>query len=157
MRTYNQVFNQSKKEVLDQRKAVFEKQKIAVVNVLKENYCIDGKIDDLPKEEKEKMLKRLLEYWSPKTGINDRGVKLIQESIIVLSENSTADDVRAYIRKRAYRNAQQMIECFRAGRQDLIVEMFNEEVKPLMGKPLKDKFIINTVWDVVSRRIKNGN
>ena len=157
MRTYNQVFNQSKKEVLDQRKAVFEKQKIAVVNVLKENYCIDGKIDDLPKEEKEKMLKRLLEYWSPKTGINDRGVKLIQESIIVLSENSTADDVRAYIRKRAYRNAQQMIECFRAGRQDLSVEMFNEEVKPLMGKPLKDKFIINTVWDVVSRRIKNGN
>ena len=156
MRTYSQVFNQSKKEVLDQRKAVFEKQKIAVVNVLKENYCIDGKIDDLPKEEKDKMLKRLLEYWSPKTGINDRGVKLIQESIIVLSENSTADDVRAYIKKRAYRNAQQMIECFRAGRQDLIVEMFNEEVKPLMGKPLKDKFIINTVWDVVSRRIKNG-
>ena len=37
MRTYNQVFNQSKKEVLDQRKAVFDKQKIAVVNVLKEN------------------------------------------------------------------------------------------------------------------------
>jgi hypothetical protein len=25
-----------------------------------------------------------------------------------------------------------------------------------VGKPLKQKFIINTVWDVVSRRIKNG-
>ena len=128
-----------------------------MVNVLKENYAIDGKIDDLPKEEKEKMLKRLLEYWNPKTGINERGIKLIQESIIVLSENSTPDDVRAYIRKRAYRNAQQMIECFRAGRQDLIVESFNEEIRQVMGKPLKDKFIINTVWDVVSRRIKNGN
>ena len=55
MRTYNQVFNQSKKEVLDQRKAVFDKQKIAVVNVLKENYGIDGKIDDLSKKEKEKI------------------------------------------------------------------------------------------------------
>ena len=106
MRTYNQVFNQSKKEVLDQRKAVFDKQKIAVVNVLKENYGIDGKIDDLSKKEKEKMLKRLLEYWNPKTGINEKGVKLIQDSIIVLNENSTADDIRAYIRKRAYRNAQ---------------------------------------------------
>jgi len=156
MRTYNQVFNQSKKEVLDQRKAVFDKQKIAVVNVLKENYGIDGKIDDLSKKEKEKMLQRLLEYWSPKTGINEKGVKLIRESIIVLNENSTADDIRAYIRKRAYRNAQQMIECFRAGRQDVIVESFNEEIQPLVGKPLKQKFIINTVWDVVSRRIKNG-
>ena len=156
MRTYNQVFNQSKKEVLDQRKAVFDKQKIAVVNVLKENYGIDGKIDDLSKKEKEKMLKRLLEYWNPKTGINEKGVKLIQDSIIVLNENSTADDIRAYIRKRAYRNAQQMIECFRAGRQDIIVESCNEEIQPLVGKPLKQKFIINTVWDVVSRRIKNG-
>ena len=128
MRTYKEVYNQSKKEVLDQRKAVFEKQKIAVVNVLKENFNISGKIEDLPKDELEQMKRRLLEYWSPKTGINEKGVKLIQENIIVLSAQSTPDDVRAYIRKQAYRNAQQMVECFRAGRQDLIVESFNEEM-----------------------------
>ena len=128
MRTYKEVYNQSKKEVLEQRKAVFEKQKIAVVNVLKENFNISGKIEDLPKDELEQMKRRLLEYWSPKTGINEKGVKLIQENIIVLSAQSTPDDVRAYIRKQAYRNAQQMVECFRAGRQDLIVESFNEEM-----------------------------
>ena len=116
MRTYNEVYNQSKKEVLDQRKAVFEKQKIAVVNVLKETFNISGKMEDLPKDELEQMKRRLLEYWSPKTGINEKGVKLIQENIIVLGAQSTPDDVRAYIRKQAYRNAQQMVECFRAGR-----------------------------------------
>lgn len=156
MRTYKEVYNQSKKEVLDQRKAVFEKQKIAVVNVLKENFNISGKMEDLPKDELEQMKRRLLEYWSPKTGINEKGVKLIQENIIVLSAQSTPDDVRAYIRKQAYRNAQQMVECFRAGRQDLIVESFNEEMQPMLGKPLKAKFIINTVWDVVKKRIKDG-
>lgn len=104
MRTYNQVLNQSKKEVLEQRKAVFDKQKIAVVNVLKENYNIQCKMEELPKEEQEQMLKRLLEYWNPKTGINEKGIKLIQENVIVLNEKSTVDDIRLYIKKMAYRN-----------------------------------------------------
>ena len=56
MRTYNEVYNQSKKEVLDQRKAVFEKQKIAVVNVLKETFNISGKMEDLPKDELEQII-----------------------------------------------------------------------------------------------------
>ena len=156
MRTYNQVLNQSKKEVLEQRKAVFDKQKIAVVNVLKENYNIQCKMEELPKEEQEQMLKRLLEYWNPKTGINEKGIKLIQENVIVLNEKSTADDIRLYIKKMAYRNLDQMVECFRQNQQDLLVESFNEEIRPMIRKDLKAKFIINTVWDIVSKKIKTG-
>jgi hypothetical protein len=29
-------------------------------------------------------------------------------------------------------------------------------MQPMLGKPLKAKFIINTVWDVVKKRIKDG-
>ena len=56
----------------------------------------------------------------------------------------------------AYRNIDQMVECFRQNQQDLLVESFNEEIRPMIRKDLKAKFIINTVWDIVSKKIKTG-
>lgn len=37
--------------MLDEKKALYDTQKVAVIKVLKENYMITGKITDLPEEE----------------------------------------------------------------------------------------------------------
>lgn len=156
MRTYSQVYNQSKKEVLDARQAVFEKQKIAVTNVLKEEYMIRGKISEMSKKDKEMMMKRLLEYWNPKTGLNASGVKLLNENVITLSKDSNKEDLKLFINKQTKKNLDQIIECFRLGRQDIIVESFNDEVKQMTGRTLKADFILDTVWGLVGRFIKGS-
>lgn len=157
MRSYNQVYNQSKKEILDRRNEMFEKQKIAIVSVLKEEYMITGKISELPQKEQVKMAKRLAEYWSPKTGINPAGVRLLNENIITLSKNSKKEDVKLFIQKRTKKNLQQIMECFRAGRPDIVVEQFREEIGPMIGgKRLNEDFIIDTVWGLIGARLKKG-
>jgi len=69
MKSYSQVYNNSKAEVLSQRKAIIESQKAAVVNVLKENYMITGKMSELDADKKAEMAKKLAVYWSPKNGL----------------------------------------------------------------------------------------
>lgn len=156
MKSYSQVYNVSKTEVLNQRKAVYDSQKAAIVNVLKENYMITGKISDLDPKKKAEMAKRLAEYWSPKTGINAAGIRLLNENVITLSKDSTIDDIRLYIQKQTRKNLEQITECFRMGQGSVVVESFNEEIKPMIGKKIKERFIINTVWDIIGKRIKNG-
>lgn len=156
MRSYNQVYNQSKKEILDRKKNMFEQQKVAIVNVLKEEYMITGKMSDLPQDEKVKMVKRLAEYWSPKTGINANGVRLLNENIITLSPNSTASDIQLFIQKRTKKNLEAIVECFRAGKQKIVVEEFRKEIGPMIGKTLKESFIIDSVWGIIGNRIKQG-
>ena len=157
MRTYNEVYNQSKKEILDRRNQMFEQQKLAIVNVLKEEYMITGKICELPQEQQKEMAKRLREYWSPKTGINANGVRLLNENVITLSKNSNAADIKLFIQKRTKKNLVQILECFRAGRQDLVVESFQEEIGPMIGgKELKHDFIIDTVWGIIGKKMKTG-
>lgn len=102
------------------------------------------------------MAKRLKQYWSPKTGINEAGVRLLNENMITLSPTSSNDDIKLYIVKQTKKNLVQITECFRSNRVDVIVESFNEEIQPMIGKKLKEKFIINTVWEIVENRIKNG-
>lgn len=156
MRSYNQVYNQSKKEILDRKKNMFEQQKVAIVNVLKEEYMITGKMSELPQDEKVKMAKRLAEYWSPKTGINANGVRLLNENIITLSPNSTASDIQLFIQKRTKKNLEAIVECFRAGKQKIVVEEFRKEIGPMIGKTLKESFIIDSVWGIIGNRIKQG-
>jgi hypothetical protein len=156
MKSYSQVYNASKADVLGQRKAIFDTQKIAIVNVLKEEYMITGKMSELPADKKKDMAKRVLEYWSPKTGINAKGIKLLNENVITLSPNSNIEDIKLYIQKQTKKNIEQLTECFRAGETKVIVETFNDDIKSMIGRSLKEKFIVNTVWDIISNRIKNG-
>ena len=156
MKSYSQVYNNSKAQVLEQRNALIESQKTAVVNVLKENYMITGKMKDLSPEKKAEMLKKLLEYWNPKTGINAAGIKLLNENMITLTPNSTSADIRLYIQKQTKKNLLQITECFKMNRRDAVVESFNDEIKPMIGKKVKEKVIIDTVWEIIAPRIKAG-
>ena len=156
MRSYSQVYNQSKKKILDEKKALIEQQKVAVVNVLKEEYMITGNVDDLLAEEKKRMASRLSEYWSPKTGLNQNGIRLINENIITLSEHSNKKDVELYIQKCVKKNLVEIVECFRAGKQNLVVESFQKETTPLLKKKLDRNFIIDTIWALIGKKMKNG-
>ena len=156
MRSYSQVYNQSKKKILDEKKALIEQQKVAVVNVLKEEYMVTGNVDDLPAEEKKRMAARLAEDWSPKNGLNQNGVRLINESIITLNEHSNKKDVEVYIQKCVKKNLVEIVECFRAGKQNLVVESFQKETMPMLKKKLDRNFIIDTIWALIGKKMKNG-
>lgn len=156
MKSFTAVYNKSKREVTRKREQIFENQKVAIINVLKEEYMITGKISELPAKEKEEMAKRLKQYWSPKNGINESGIRLLNENMITLNPNSSKEDIKLYIVKQTKKNLLQITECFRSNRVDVIVESFNEEIQPMINKKLKEKFIINTVWEIVEDRIKHG-
>ena len=156
MTSYSQVSHPSQQKLLDEKKALLEQQKVTVVNVLKEEYMITGNVDDLPAKEKKRMAARLSEYWSPKTGLNQNGVRLINENIITLSEHSNKKDVELYIQKCVKKNLVEIVECFRAGKQNLVVESFQKETTPLLKKKLDRNFIIDTIWALIGKKMKNG-
>lgn len=156
MKNYTEVYQASRAEVHDNRNKMYEAQKVALVNVLKENYNISGKVSDCNMDVKVELARKLQEFWSPKTGINQAGINFLNNNTLILTEKSTTADVREYIRRQTVKNIVDLTECFRCGCTNVIVEEFNKDIKKMMGKTLKEKFIIDTVWSVVSDRIKLG-
>ena len=156
MKNYADVYTASRSEVHKKRKNLYESQKIALVNVLKENYNITGMVSEQAPEVKQELARKLQQYWSPKTGINESGIEFLNTHQLVLTKESTTADVREYIRKMAVKNIVGMTECFRQNCTNVIVEELNNDIKRMMGRSVKGKFIIDTVWNVVSERIKTG-
>jgi hypothetical protein len=50
MKSFNSVYNKSKKQVLDAKTKLYESQKLAIIKVLKEAYMITGNMSDLPEK-----------------------------------------------------------------------------------------------------------
>ena len=156
MKSFTTVYNNSRKRVIEAREKLYESQKVAVINVLKENYMITGNLTDLPVDKQKEMAKRLMEYWSPKTGITKAGITLLNENMITLSKSSGKDDIRMYIQKQTKKNLISITESFKAGNGKVVTDTFRDDIKNLTGKTIKESFITNTVWDLVQNRIKMG-
>lgn len=154
MKSFSTVYNRSKKDVLTKRNDLYEAQKNQIIQVLKESYMITGSIADMPSDQKKEMAKRLLKYWSPKTGINKAGIKLVTEKMITLNNDSSKEDIRLYIQKQTKKNLVEITEAFKSGNGNIVVETFKKDIEPNIGKKVKDSFITNTIWDLISDRIK---
>lgn len=156
MKSFSTVYNRSKKNVLNNRHDLYENQKKQIIKVLKETYMITGNLSDLPTKQQQAMAKKILEYWNPRTGINKAGVKLLSENMITLTPSSTKEDIRLYIQTQTKKNLVEVTEAFRSGNGNVVVETFKKAIDPAVGKAIKESFITNTIWDLISNRIKLG-
>lgn len=156
MRSYNDVCKDSKQEVLEQKAQILETQKVAVINALKEMYMITGKMSQLPTAMQEEMKKRVLEYWNPKTGLTKSGAKLLSEKEITITKQSTKDDFRLYIEKQVKKHYKVILESYRNQNVQAVVEAFKDDIFVKTGRHLNERFINNTVWNLISDRIKLG-
>lgn len=154
MKSFQTIYNASKQQVLKEKKDLFESQKIAVVKALKNLYMISGKVLDLPKTEQDKLARKVLEYWNPKTGLNKNGQRLLNESLINLSPKSTNADIKKYIQNETRKNIVSIVEAYRTNTVSMIVEAFKQDIQPKIRKKLLEESIRNVMWPIVEEKIK---
>ena len=89
MRSFKEVLNSSREQVLESRKLQINQQKIAILENIKSNLMITCKIKELSAKKQQQVLDILLEYWSPKKGINKAGITLLEENRMAIERKST--------------------------------------------------------------------
>jgi len=156
MKNFTTVYNNSRQQVLEERAALYEAQKCKIVKVLKENYMITKPISELPYDAQQEFAQKLFEYWSPKTGINKAGEKLLTMNELTLSPRSTKEDIKVYIEKKTREHLTAITESYRRNNITAVTEAFKEDIEPMIHKTLKESFINNTVWNIIGNRIKSG-
>lgn len=155
MKSFSTVYNKSKQEVLEANQAMINRQKGMVLEKLKTEYMITGKLLDLPNRQQQKLAKILLEYWKPKTGLTEAGKKYLETDILALNENSSKADITKYIKHETKKNIDNIVESFLRGKGKLVVEAFKRNIEPQIKKSLSGESVKDVVWGVISERMKN--
>ena len=154
MKSYNAVLNKHKKAVLEQKQYIINEQKNRVLEALKLDNFYNGKITDLPKDQQDKYLKNLLEYWKPKTGLTKAGERYLKNGMTELNENSDSYDVKKYILKHVTLFEEDYLSAFKNGEARQIVEALQSDIESRISKKLSYASTFNVVYNAIEDKFK---
>lgn len=157
MKSFKEVLLESKKSKADIQKGKFDGEKRQLLEKLKKDYLITGKIKDSSPSIQRNILKALLEYWNPKNGINKKGIDYINEGKISISKNSTSENIKKFALSEVKNNIKDFTNAFTNGQGQNVVIKLQENIEMKTGKKIKFKSLFENVCTLISQKIKNDN
>ena len=95
MRKFSEVYNSSKKVVNEQKRAEADKDRIQLLKAIRRTYGISD-FNSLSESEKTEYRNLILEMWDKTEGLNEKGINFINESEIVLNNETSNPNFMKY-------------------------------------------------------------
>ena len=137
MKKFKSALLESKNEVLEMRKKKVSKEHKLILESVKDEYNVTD-FSLLPKDKKQAMKSLILEFWNPKTGITNKGIKFINESVTTLTPDSTGEDIKKYVNALVNKNINTFLQSIQNP----------EKIKRLIDK------VHNSIMDMTKKKIK---
>lgn len=142
MNSYNNAYNNSRRDAKARDLEMYESQRIDLVNAIKREYGISD-FSTLSESEKQAARKLITEMWSPKTGLNKAGMDFINEGKRALKKESTLEQVRHEFGRRVLlllNNKFASSPLFNASDAHNLAEIMDEIKNSIKGSEVKPDF-----------------
>lgn len=157
MKSFNEALAESKRMTLNAKSNEIEYQKVALLERIKQDWMIDGKLKDLNESRRKEVLNHLLLYWDAKTGINKAGIKYLQEGRMTVNESSTPSEIKLFACNEVKRNIGQFCFAFAQGRGKEVVKKLQENLRVLTGKSVRFNSLYENTLVIIQKKIADDN
>ena len=110
MKSFDNVYNKSKKQIINEQQKSYASDKAKLIATIKHEYGVQD-FNSVSESERESYKSMIDEMWNPNTGINEKGIKFINESAAVLTEKSTDEQIEKFFKKEIKANAEKIVKC----------------------------------------------
>lgn len=157
MRSFKEVYAASKAQVLEAKKSQIDHDKVALLEGIKTELCITCKLKDLPKKRQDQVLNMLLEFWSPKKGINKAGKNFLEQGKLAINENSSIANIKLFAEREVKDNINEFSRAFMNNRGKEIVERLQNNIEYRCQKKIMFKPLFEMAFKIVTDKIQNDN
>lgn len=157
MKNFKEVLNSSKNQVLESRRLQIENEKIALLENIKSNLMITCKLKELSESKQKQILNMLLEYWSPKKGINRAGIKFLNENAMAITWESSPENIELFAKKEVRDHINEFVNAFVNNKGRMIVERLQNNIESRCKRHLKYENLFEMVSSMVSQKLKLDN
>lgn len=157
MKSFENVYAASKAQVLEARKNQIQNEKIALLEHIKSNLMITCKLKELNEAKQKQVLNMLLEYWSPKKGINKAGEKFLNENLVSIHVDSSPENVEFFAQKEVKDHINEFMTAFVTGKGKMIVERLQANIENRICRSIKYQPLFEMVSSIVTSKLKSDN
>jgi sugar-specific transcriptional regulator TrmB len=140
MRSYNELHAAHAEKLNEAKRMQADKERLTLLSAIKNVYGVSN-FNALSESDKCVYRNMINEMWNKETGLNEKGVKFVNESEVSLSNNSGTQEVIKYIE-----------QAFRKNLEDYILVALNKKVAN--NKPVN---VRNEVTKLTGKQFKPEN
>lgn len=157
MKSFKEVLAASKHQLLEAHTYQIQNEKEQVLRRIKSDMMITGKLRDLTESRQHDVLSMLLEYWSPKNGINRAGERYLNEGVMSVDEKSTPTAIKAYAARQIHNNISGFQSAFATGQGKNAVGKLTEDIARRTGKNIDGKSLHEMVCSALDKKMRLDN
>ena len=157
MRKFSEVYNSSKKVVNEQKRAEADKDRIQLLKAIRRTYGISD-FNSLSESEKTEYRNLILEMWDKTEGLNEKGINFINESEIVLNNETSNPNIMKYAAMEFSNNLSKYINGALGFNGDSLnpAELRNA-INQKTGKNISDELFKKWFVTLVVNRLNKSN
>lgn len=153
MNTFSNACQNSKNNVLSEKKIVIDRQHNDIVNAIKKEYGISS-FGSLTESEKKSYKALILEMWNPNDGLTRKGERFLNESKTIITADSTEEQMVKYFTREIGEYAKGYVN----GSVSLTrLEELTREVKSSMdemrGSKVPSKLLKETLFQIICKEV----
>lgn len=159
MRSFKEVYVDNKNKVNENLKVAADKERVELLKAIRREYGIKD-FNGLSESEKLQYKNLIKEMWSPETGLNERGKKLVNESKMTLSSDSDEEQIKRYITKEMKSDLKNYLLWFASeGVNGQNPNKIKKDIDSQMGKKVNSSLfkevIVELLTDYLVSKIKH--
>mgnify|MGYP001183566380 CR=1 FL=1 len=156
MKSFNCALLESKQTEIKKRNTRIDLERKLIVESIKSYYNIED-FKSLNNKDKKKYKSLILEMWSPTKGINNTGVKFVNESEVILTKESTGKDVVHFIEKYVNKNINSFVTVLTDKEKfGTVINKLSANISKMTGKKIDSKVLANKVIELIQPSFKSN-
>lgn len=141
MRNFSEVYNSKLDKINESKRINADKQRLDLLSAIKREYGISS-FNTLSESEKNVYTKMIHEMWDSVDGLNEKGLKFVNESEVSLSKESSKQEISKFVKQEFRKNLMAYFEGmtgkrFTGGSNPITPNHVRDEVEKLTGRKFK--------------------
>lgn len=153
MNTFSNACQNSKANVLSEKKVIVDRQHNDIVNAIKKEYGISS-FNALSESEKKSYKSLILEMWNPTDGLTKKGERFLNESKTIITADSTEEQIAKYFTREILEHAKAYVNGnISISRLEELTKQVKVSMDEMRGTKVPAKLLKETLYQIVCKEV----
>lgn len=148
MKSYNTVYNNERKNAINEHKSMVDNDRAVLLAAIKREYGIND-FSSLDESSRTMYKEMISEMWTPESGLTEKGTAFVNESSSVLTPASDEEAIHKRVKRDVTANADSILKCAATGNDCKFLSTLKATIEQETKKKLSKKNFVKWVGEII--------
>lgn len=148
MKSYNSVYNNQRRNAINEQRSAIDNDRARLIAAIKKEYGIND-FSSLDESSKGMYKNMINEMWTKENGLTEKGTAFVNEAAAVLTPASDEEAIHKFVTRTIKANADAILQCAVSGKECKVLSDLKATVEQDTKKKLSKKNFVKWIGEII--------